>query len=53
MTLITRAGMLSWIEIHMSASGRDTFVLQALKSAIEGSSDPVEVEAWKTRSTKQ
>jgi hypothetical protein len=53
MTLITRAGILSWIEIQMSSNARDTTVLQALKTAIENSSDSVEVEAWKLRSSQK
>jgi nucleolar pre-ribosomal-associated protein 1 len=53
MTLITRAGILSWIDIQIAITkGQDTGVLPALKSAIEGSIDRMEVEAWKTRSTK-
>lgn len=53
MTLITRAGILSWIEIQMSSSARDIAVLQALKTAIENSSDFAEVEAWKLRSSQK
>ena len=54
MTLITRAGILSWIDIQLAVTrGQDTGVFQALKSAIEGSIDRMEVEAWKTRSTKR
>ena len=53
MTLITRAGILSWIDIQVLSDTKYTRVLQALKSALEGSSDPMEVEAWKTRSAKQ
>jgi nucleolar pre-ribosomal-associated protein 1 len=54
MTLITRAGILSWIDIQLAVTrGQDTGILQALKSAIEGSIDRMEVEAWKTRSTKR
>jgi nucleolar pre-ribosomal-associated protein 1 len=53
MTLITRAGVLSWIDIQLAVTkGQDTGVLLALKSAIDGSIDRMEVEAWKTRSTK-
>jgi nucleolar pre-ribosomal-associated protein 1 len=53
MTLITRAGILSWIDIQIAvAKGQDTSALPALKSAIERSVDRMEVEAWKTRSTK-
>jgi nucleolar pre-ribosomal-associated protein 1 len=54
MTLITRAGILSWIDIQLAVTrGQDTGVFQALKSAIEGSIDRMEAEAWKTRSTKR
>ena len=52
MTLITRAGVLSWLDVQVSSSTKDTGVLHALKSAIEGASDSAEVESWKTRSTK-
>jgi len=53
MTLITRAGILSWIDIQIAVTkGQDTGILLALKSAIEHSVDRMEVEAWKTRSTK-
>jgi hypothetical protein len=52
MTLVTRAGILSWIEIQMSSSTKETDVLQTLKSAIENSTDQAEVSAWKTRFIK-
>ena len=52
MTLITRAGVFSWIEAQLASSTRDAGVLRALKSAMERSCDAVEVEAWKTRQAK-
>jgi hypothetical protein len=52
MTLITRAGVFSWIETRTSSSIKDTGILEALKMALERLSSPVEVEAWKTRLTK-
>lgn len=54
MTLITRAGILGWIDIQVAvANGQDTGALKALKSAIESSTNQEEVEAWKTRSNRQ
>ena len=53
MTLITRAGILSWLDLQLAvAKGLDTGVIQALKSAVDSSSDSAEIEAWKVRSTK-
>jgi nucleolar pre-ribosomal-associated protein 1 len=53
MTLVTRTGILSWIDTQIAVTkGQDTGVLLAFKSAIEGSIDRMEMEAWKTRSTK-
>ena len=54
MTLITRAGILSWLDIQLAlAKGQDTGVVQALKAEIESSTDVAEVEAWKARAAKQ
>jgi nucleolar pre-ribosomal-associated protein 1 len=52
MTLITRAGILSWIQIRTSLSANDMPVLHALKMAMVESSDVAEVEVWKTRLQK-
>ena len=52
MTLITRAGVLSWIEIQTSLNAKDMAVLDALKMAMVESSDVAEVEVWKTRVQK-
>ena len=52
MTLITRAGILSWIENELACgSGMHDQILQALKKAIENSSDDVDVELWRSKPT--
>ena len=52
MTLITRAGILSWVELQMSTT-KDTSVLRALRFAIEKSTEVAEVDGWRTRSREK
>jgi nucleolar pre-ribosomal-associated protein 1 len=52
LTLITRTGILSWIEIQISSSTKNVVILHALKTAMEKSSDFREVETWKARLNK-
>ena len=45
-TLITRCGILSWIEYRMAMAGPDQFVLARLKVRIWESCDRDRVEDW-------
>lgn len=49
MTLITRVGILSWLDVQL-AIATDVGVLEALKKALEEESRREEVQEWKFRS---
>ena len=53
MTLITRVGILSWLDIQLTEVGSDAAVLLALKALVENSCDRQEVDGWKSRSTQK
>ncbi len=53
MTLVTRVGVLSWLDNQSTAAGSDAGVLRALKTAVEDSGDREEVEEWKSRPTQK